>query len=123
MATGLENLKIYAMAKELEMDVYKITRDFPKDEKYRSTDQLRRSSSSTTNNIAEAYYKQSFKERIHILKDTVICEAEETRSNLRVCAEKGFADPAELIRIVDGYTNFMKATHGYLRFLKGKLTN
>ena len=111
------------MARELELEVHEITKDFPKDEKYRSVDQLRRSSSSATNNIAEAYYKQSMRERIHILKDTVICEAEETRSNLRTCAEKGFADKSKLIELVDKYTEFMKATHGYIRFLKEKLAN
>lgn len=43
MATGLENLKIYAMAEALELDVHEITKSFPTDEKYRSVDQLRRS--------------------------------------------------------------------------------
>lgn len=118
MATGLENLKIYTMARDLEIQVYKITKEFPAEEKYRTIDQLRRSSSSVVNNIAEAYYKQSFKERVHILKDTVICEAEETRANLYSCIEKELAGPVKLNNIISGYTNFMKATHGYIRFLK-----
>lgn len=48
MATGLENLKIYKMAEDLEIEVHKITVNFPKDEKFRSVDQLRRSSASVT---------------------------------------------------------------------------
>lgn len=123
MATGIENLKIYQMARKLELEVHEVTKNFPRDEQYRSVDQLRRSSSSVTNNIAEAYYKQSIKERIHILKDTVICEAEETRSNLRTCAEKVLADSKRLEALADGYTEFMKAAHGYVRFLKVKLAN
>ncbi|OIO47437.1 MAG: hypothetical protein AUJ32_02960 [Parcubacteria group bacterium CG1_02_40_82] len=66
MATGLQNLKIYQMARELEIEIYHITKEFPADEKYRSIDQLKRSSSSVTNNIAEAYNKQSLKEKIYI---------------------------------------------------------
>ena len=89
MATGLENLKIYQIAKELKVRVYRVTANFPKEEKFRSVDQLRRSSSSVPNNIAEAYYKQSIKEKIHILKDIAMSEAEETRSNLLRCYEKG----------------------------------
>lgn len=106
------------MAKDLEIQVYKVTKEFPTEEKYRTGDQLRRSSSSVVNNIAESYYKQSFKERVRILKDTVICEAEETRTNLHSCVEKGLADPVKLNNIINGYTNLMKATHGFIRFLK-----
>lgn len=120
MTTGLENLKIYQMAKKLEIKVHYATKYFPRDERYRSIDQLRRSSSSVTNNIAESYYKQSNREKIHILKDTVICEAEETRSNLESCKAKGFTSPVLLSQIIDGYTDFLKATHGYIRFLKSK---
>ena len=62
MATGLQNLKIYQIACELGIKVYSLTKTFPDDEKFRSVDQLRRSSSSVTNNIAEAYNKSSLKE-------------------------------------------------------------
>lgn len=118
MATGLENLKIYQMARESEMDVFHITKEFPADEKYRSVDQLSRSSSSVTNNIAEAYSKQSLKEKIRILRDTVICEAEETKSNLSICKEKKFASEEKLIGISIKYLNLIKAVNGYIRFLK-----
>jgi four helix bundle protein len=120
MATGLENLKIYQMAKELEIDVYRITKSFPLDEKFRSVDQLRRSSSSVTNNIAEAYNKQSLKEKIRILRDIAISEAEETRSNLLLCAAKDFADKSLLEKLAEKYRELMKATNGYIRFLKTK---
>ena len=118
MATGLENLKIYQMAKELEIEVYKITNNFPTDEKFRSVDQLRRSSSSATNNIAELYNKQSIKEKIHILRDIAISEAEENRSNLLICAIKGFANKSALDNLAERYRELMKATNGYIRFLK-----
>ncbi len=124
MATGLQNLKIYTIARELEIGVYKITKEFPTDEKFRSLDQLRRSSSSVTNNIAEAYNKQSIKEKIHILKDVVICEAEETKSNLEVCREKRFADEDKLTILIEKYLELIKAVNGYNRFLKtDKLKN
>jgi len=117
MATGLENLKIYQMAEEAELDVYKLTKRYPTDEKYRSVDQLRRSSSSVTNNIAEAYNKKSIKEKIHILIDVVKCEAEETKRNLLVCAKKGFCADESIV-IAEKYTEILKATIGYIKFLK-----
>ncbi len=115
MATGLDNLKIYKMAEELELEVFQLTKTFPQDEKYRSVDQLRRSSSSVTNNIAEAYNKGSLKEKIRILRDIAKSEAEETKRNLTVCLKKSFHSNQE---IIDRYTELIKAISGYIRFLK-----
>ncbi len=63
MATGLDNLWIYKLAEDLEIKVHEITKKFPKDEIFRSVDQLRRSSASAANNIAESYHKKSVKEK------------------------------------------------------------
>lgn len=118
MSTGLDNLKIYKMAEDLEVEVYQLTKSFPKDERFRSIDQLCRSSSSATNNIAEGYNKQSFKEKVHIFNDIVKGEAEETKRNLMVCMRKGFHNNQ---KIIDDYTELIKAISGYVRFLRGKL--
>ena len=118
MATGLENLKIYKMAKSLELEVFRITKNFPIDERFRSIDQLCRSSSSVTNNIAEAYNKNSFKDKIRILNDIVKGEANETRSNLEVCLEKSFHNERHLI---DSYTELIMAISGYIKFLRNSM--
>lgn len=123
MATGLENLKIYKMAADAEVKIYEITKLFPLDEKFRSVDQLRRSSSSVTNNIAESYNKKSVKEKIHILIDIAKCEAEETKRNLIQSARKGFTDKDNLLFLADKYTEIIKGISGYVRFLKNKLTD
>lgn len=115
MATGLENLKIYALAAELELRVFELTKKFPSDEKYRSVDQLRRSSSSVTNNIAESYNRRSIKEKERILHDIVKGEAEETKRNLEICMKKDFHND---ITIVEKYTELLKMVSGFIRFLK-----
>jgi len=115
MATGLENLKIYQMSRELELKVFELTKKFPKDEFYRSVDQVRRSSSSVTNNIAEGYGKQSQKERVRIFNDIVKGEANETRGNLEMCLQKGFHKDQ---KIIDDYTQLIKATSGFVNFLR-----
>lgn len=117
MATGLENLKIYTLASELELRVFELTKRFPSDEKYRSVDQLRRSSSSVTNNIAEAYNKRSVKEKERILHDIVKGEAEETKRNLEMCMKKNFHDD---VTVAGRYTELLKMVSGFIRFLKGR---
>ncbi|MBI3627149.1 MAG: four helix bundle protein [Candidatus Sungbacteria bacterium] len=124
MATGLENLKIYQMSKYLELKVHEITKDFPRDELYRSVDQLRRSSSSVSNNIAEAYNKNSIKQKCQILRDIAISEAEETESNLRRCGDKDLLNKETAGTIADGYIELKKAIYGYIRFLnRAQLVN
>lgn len=118
MATGLENLKIYTRAKQLELEVVKLVGRFPIDERFRSVDQLLRSSSSVTNNIAEAYHKQSVKEKIRVVNDIAKCEAEETRSNLQTCFEKGYHKNAAL---AEEYIELLKMISGYVTFLRRSL--
>lgn len=117
MATGLENLKIYIIAEELELKIHELTKKFPHDEKYRSIDQLRRSSAAVSNNIAEAYNKFSIKEKVHIIRDIAKSEAEETRQNLIRCAKKGFVSD-ESLNLSEGYTDLLKAISGYIKFLQ-----
>jgi len=128
MATGLENLKIYQLAEKLEIEVHKMTFIFPQDEKYRSVDQLRRSSSAVSNNIAESYNKYSIKEKTHILNDIAKSEAEETKRNIIRSIKKGLVKEKIALLIDNKYTELIKAISGYVRFLreqqnKRKLTN
>lgn len=119
MATGLENLKIYNMAEELELKVFEITKSFPRDEKYRSVDQLRRSSSSATNNIAEGYNRYSFKEKTRYM-EVAKGEAEETKRNILRSSKKGFLPAEEATKIAEEYTELLRAISGYIRFLKNE---
>ena len=48
------------MAYELAMEIFYITKSYPKEETYSLTDQIRRSSRSVAANIAEAYRKRQY---------------------------------------------------------------
>ncbi len=122
MATGLDNLWIYKLAEDLEIEVHKITKKFPKDELYRSIDQLRRSSASVANNIAEAYHKTTIKEKIRFL-DIASGEAEETKRNIEKSKRKGFIVQGESENLVEHYTILLKGLSAYKRFLLLTKTN
>ena len=121
MPTGLINLRIYQLAKDVELSIHELTKQFPFDERYRSIDQLKRSSSAVANNVAEAYNKESVKEKIHILRDIAICEAEETESNIHRCGEKGFIPIETADEFAAGYIKFKKSTYTYIRFLRSQI--
>jgi len=116
MATGLENLWIYKLAEDLEVEVHEITKSFPKDEIFRSVDQLRRSSSSVSNNIAESYHKTTLKDKTKYL-NIAKGEAEETKRGILKSARKKFVTETIATRIAERYTILLKGTSSYIRFL------
>ena len=64
---NLKELKIWHKAIDMAKDVYQLTTDFPKEEKYGLTSQIRRSAISVPSNIAEGAGRNSNKEFIHFL--------------------------------------------------------
>jgi four helix bundle protein len=60
MDYSFKSLKVFQLSYELAMNIFEITKDFPKEEKYSLTDQIRRSSRSVCTNIAEGYRKRNF---------------------------------------------------------------
>ena len=55
-----QDLKAYQKAFALAMEIFVLSKDFPKEEKYSLTDQIRRSSRSVCANLAEAYRKRNY---------------------------------------------------------------
>lgn len=116
MATGLENLWIYKLAEDLEVEVYEVTKKFPKDEIFRSVDQLRRSSSSVPDNIAESYHKTTVKEKTRFLS-IAKGEAEETKRGILKSVRKKFLSEEVAKNIADKHTILLKGTNAYIKFL------
>ena len=57
---GYKDLNVYKLAYSLSMEIFEVTKKFPKEEKYSLTDQIRRSSRSITANIAEGWKKRRY---------------------------------------------------------------
>jgi four helix bundle protein len=60
MEQSFKSLGAYKKAFSLAMDVFEISKSFPRDEKYSLTDQIRRCSRSVAACIAEAYRKKRY---------------------------------------------------------------
>jgi four helix bundle protein len=59
-ANSFKDLIVYQKAYKLAMEIFEISKDFPKEEKYSLIDQIRRSSRSVTSNIAESWAKRRY---------------------------------------------------------------
>ncbi len=58
--SSFRDLRVYQMAFKLQQDIFELTREFPAEERYSLTDQIRRSSRSIGANIAEAWQKRLY---------------------------------------------------------------
>ena len=67
MLKNYRELLVWQKSYRLCIEVYKITRDFPKEEKFGLTSQIRRAVVSVPSNIAEGYGRKTSLEYIHAL--------------------------------------------------------
>lgn len=61
-------LKAFHLADELAVDIYRLTRDYPKEEMYGLTSQMRRAAVSVPSNIVEGASRRSENEYLHFLE-------------------------------------------------------
>ena len=65
-----KKLDLWNTAMELAVDIYSATENFPKDERYSLTDQIRRAAVSVPSNVAEGAGRQTRKEFANYLHMT-----------------------------------------------------
>ncbi len=78
MLKNYTELKVWQKAYQLCLEIYKITKDFPREERYGLTAQIRRAAVSIPSNIAEGYGRRTLGEYIQSLTIAYgsICELE-----------------------------------------------
>ena len=77
---NLKETKVYKLAFKQAMEIFSVTKGFPKEERYSLTDQIRRSSRSVCANLAEAYRKKIYPANF-VLKITD-CDAENSETGV-----------------------------------------
>ena len=92
------NLKVWEKSHKVVLDIYGITRNFPKEELYGLTSQIRRCAVSVPSNIAEGCCRGSecdFKRFLQI----AICSASEIEYQLLLSKELDYLQEEEYLQI------------------------
>lgn len=84
-----KTLNVYQDAKKFVVDVYKLLKLFPSEEKYALCDQIRRAAISVTSNITEGISRFSKKEKAHFL-EIAYASMIEVDSQLDISVELGY---------------------------------
>jgi len=93
MIQSHEELDTYKLAFEAAMRIFEVTKQFPREETYSLTDQIRRSSRSVCANIAEAWRKRRYEAAFACKLNDAETEAAETQTGLRFTVECGYLPP------------------------------
>lgn len=83
---------VWQLSHEFVLEIYKITKDFPKEELYNLTSQLRRASTSIPTNISEGCGRNSDKEFNHFL-NIALGSTSETEYLLILCKDLTLINP------------------------------
>ena len=79
---SVKDLKVYQIAYKTAMEIFEITKKFPKEETYSLTDQIRRSSRSVAINIREGFAKKKYGQVFIRHLNDALGSSEETRGKL-----------------------------------------
>src|SRR5882762_2939636 len=80
IATSFRDLNVYRQARETAQKIFELSRQFPAEERYSLTDQIRRSSRAVKAMIAEAWGRRRYKAVFVNKLDEALGEATETQS-------------------------------------------
>lgn len=112
-----KDLKIWQKAVDLSVKVYEITRNFPKDEVYGLTSQMRRSSISIASNIAEGSGRNSKKEFKQFLS-IAYGSCSELETQMIISERNGFLTKETLNSIQEDILEIQKMNWALKRSLK-----
>jgi len=91
---GHEELDVYRLAFESAMQIFEVSKRFPREETYSLTDQIRRSSRSVCANMAEAWRKRRYEAAFISKLNDAESEAAETQTWIRFAVQCGYLPPA-----------------------------
>ncbi|MBR2959746.1 MAG: four helix bundle protein [Bacteroidales bacterium] len=108
---SFEGLSVYKSARQLVRDIYVLQHHFPKYEIYALGDQVRRSASSITSNIAEGSGRSSFKEKSHFV-EIAYGSLMEAYSQLQIAQDLGYLSQEQLFGIKPQFIQVAKMLSG-----------
>ena len=112
-----KDMDVWKVAMELVEEIYRLTKEFPKEEMYGLSSQLRRAAVSIPSNIAEGAARQTSKEYVHFL---YIAQGSmsELETQLDIANRLRYVTAESLTKIEDLRERVGKMLYGLIRKLR-----
>jgi four helix bundle protein len=112
-----KELEVWKSSIELVTEVYAVTRQFPKEELYGLTNQIRRAAVSIPSNISEGAARRTVKEFVHFLH-VALGSLSELETQFIIAENLHYLDSAE--PILSRVVSIWKMLHGLTRHYQTK---
>ena len=111
-----KNLLVWQKSMQLTTEIYRVTKDFPKEELFGLVSQMRRAAVSIPSNIAEGYGRSSNAEIVHFLYNS-LGSSNELDTQLIISNEAGYitGEDYEMVDILNEEVNKMLLSLIYKR--------
>ena len=109
MKHNFKKLEIWKRSRILVKEIYLITKNFPKEELYGLTSQIRRASVSIPSNIAEGVSRSTDAQIVHFL-DISIASSCEVETQLYLSYDLGYVSEVDLNRLTDEISQIRRMT-------------
>ena len=113
------DLEVWQQCKEIRREIWHSTKTFPKEEKFRLSDQMIRSSRSATDCIAEGYGRFHYQENIQFCRQAR-GSLFELMNQVDTALECDYIDKDYFDKLIDKIQNAIRTLNGYIRYLRNQ---
>jgi four helix bundle protein len=114
--SDFRDLDVWKKCREIRIMIWKLSRKFPEEEKYRLSDQMIRASRSSTANIAEGYGRFHFQENIQFCRQSR-GSLFELIDHILVAEECDYIEENNKEMLIDDIISAIRLLNGYIKYL------
>jgi four helix bundle protein len=111
---GHQDLTVFRRAYALAVDVFRVSAQFPREETYSLTDQIRRASRSVAANLVEAHRKRRYRNAFILKLSDADAEASEVQVWLDFAKDFGYLSPDKHEELAAGYEELGRMLGGMI---------
>lgn len=116
------DLRVWREGHSLIIEIYKLTQNFPKEEMFGLTNQVRRAGVSITSNIAEGFSRSSYKEKSQFYS-MALGSLTEVQNQLLIARDINYLNQKEFDLLKNKTINISKMLNGLIKASKNKNLN
>jgi len=113
------DLEVWKQCKGVRNKIWRLCKDFPREEKYRLSDQMIRASRSSTACIAEGYGRYHYQENIQFCRQSR-GSLYELIAHVDVAEECQYIDKNQAETLIEQIKTAIRILNGYLKYLKNR---
>ena len=108
------DLLVWQKGHKLVLQIYKITKKFPQEERFGLTDQIRRAAVSITSNIAEGFGRIKYNDKAHFYT-IALGSIYEVQNQLMIAKDIGYVTENESVSLLNESVDISKMCSGLIK--------